>query len=215
MGCDTRPFPLFPGRSRAARYDWTEFDRQARAKEIPPRKVKHVALIGPAGVGKDTVARLLADRYGYTRVAFADALKDALIFADPQVNGKRIGDLVAARGWDGAKANPEVRRLLQAFGVAMRRVDSSIWVRAVAQTVEALEGRVVLTDVRFPNEVEYAKQLGAVLVRLDRVGVDTGMGWRGHISERALDDVTPDLDIGGVWTPPEALERIVDLVGAA
>ncbi|MDR3414192.1 MAG: hypothetical protein P4L87_25070 [Formivibrio sp.] len=34
-----------------------------------------IALTGPAGSGKDTVADHLSDRYGYTKIAFADALR--------------------------------------------------------------------------------------------------------------------------------------------
>jgi cytidylate kinase len=170
-----------------------------------------IALIGPAGVGKDTVARLLTECFGYTRIAFADALKEALLHGNPKLNDHhRLAEFVASIGWDKAKEMPEVRRLLQEFGVAMRRIDSMIWVVAAQETVDATAGPIVLTDVRFPNEVAFARSLNALIVRLDRSGVDNKLGWRGHVSERALDDSDCDLVIDGDnWSPESAVDLIL------
>lgn len=169
-----------------------------------------VALVGPAGVGKDTVASLLVEEYGFTRVAFADALKGALMRVDPQVGSGRLSDLVLGAGWDRAKVNPEVRRLLQEFGMAIRDISPEFWIEATADVVDQVDGPVVITDLRMPNEYEYAvAELGALTVRLSRPDVDTGLGWRAHESERALDDFEFDLEISGdSWTPSQAANAI-------
>ena len=169
-----------------------------------------VALIGPAGVGKDTVAKLLVTQHGYTRVAFADALKDALLHADPLVGMRRIRDVVESDGWDRAKVNPEVRRLLQEFGMAIREINCEFWVDALARSVDEIDGPVVITDLRMLNEYDYAvHELNALIVRLDRPGVDTGVGWRAHTSERSLDSVDVDLEISGeFWSPASAAQSI-------
>lgn len=174
--------------------------------------MKDIALAGPAGVGKDTVARLLVERFGYTRVAFADALKAVLFEANPTVGTSSLRDLVNDIGWEGAKTNPEVRRLLQATGMAVRAIDERFWVRALDEAVCTLpaDDPIVVTDMRMPNEMRWCRSVGMLTVRLDRDGVDTGIGWRAHASERSLDGEEFDLYISGDWTPEQAVEQIME-----
>ena len=73
-----------------------------------------VGLCGRKRSGKDTLAEELVERYGYTRVAFADPLREMLLALDPVVEQGdytrtlRVSDMVATRGWEDAKAHPEV-----------------------------------------------------------------------------------------------------------
>ena len=72
-----------------------------------------IGLTGYARSGKDTVANYLVEHHGYTRVAFADAIRDALYELNPYIaNNLRVAEVVDDYGWDIAKTNPEVRRLL-------------------------------------------------------------------------------------------------------
>jgi len=81
-----------------------------------------IGLSGRAGSGKDEVAKVLVDLYGYKRIAFADAIRDALYELNPLVSDRiRVADLVDEYGWDFAKKNFEVRRLLQVFGTEVGR----------------------------------------------------------------------------------------------
>lgn len=173
--------------------------------------MRDVALVGPAGVGKDTVASILVSEYGYERIAFADALKQALLQADPQVGHTRLRDVVDALGWDQAKTNPEVRRLLQEFGMAMRSLDESIWVRLVYERCVQINANIplVFTDVRMPNELHFVRGISALVVQLSRPGVDTGTGWRSHVSERAMDGERFDLTIDSDWSPESAVSHIM------
>lgn len=184
----------------------------------PPAPV--VALIGPARAGKDTLALALGARFGYRRFAFADALKRAALATNPTVvltpdDVTRLGpdraprgtlryweprpvalaDLVAAVGWDDAKACPAVRTLLQRLGVAMREnVGPDVWVRAAlaeyqAATIDAYPEapRAVFTDVRFSNEVEALRGIGALVVRIVRPdGPALTASAAAHVSETEL-----------------------------
>ena len=143
-------------------------------------------------------------KWGKGGVLFISSLKP------PQVGSGRLSDLVLGSGWDRAKVNPEVRRLLQEFGMAIRDISPEFWIEAVADVVDQVDGPVVITDLRMPNEFEYAvAELGALTVCLSRPDVDTGLGWRLHESERALDDFEFDLEISGdSWTPSQAANAI-------
>ena len=61
-----------------------------------------IGLSGYAQSGKDTVAEILVEEYGYTRVAFADIIKQAVYLLDPIVNvsGMRLRYFVDQIGWD-------------------------------------------------------------------------------------------------------------------
>lgn len=159
-----------------------------------------VGLIGAKRSGKDTLAGRLVSSYGFERVAYADALKGAAYDMNPYLgaDGLRLADLVDSIGWEAAKASLEVRRFLQALGVAMRdHVHRDIWTNVVRDRLEAAREygtNIVVTDVRFPNEAEQIKEYGGIIVRIIRPTLtrDTADA---HISERALDDYQPDYTV--------------------
>ena len=150
-----------------------------------------LGLIGPAQSGKDTFAQRLIERYGFTRVAFADTLKavaydlDTTVVVHPSEVGLvrnaigsdfgavtiRLQRLVDLVGWDVAKQLREVRGLLQRLGTAVRdNADRDIWLNAAKAEVDAAHGPVVITDVRYFNEADWiADRLpGGYLVRVSR-----------------------------------------------
>ena len=50
-----------------------------------------IVLTGYARSGKDSVAKVLVEQYEFTRVAFADKIKDLLVEMDPILeNGHRL-----------------------------------------------------------------------------------------------------------------------------
>lgn len=165
-----------------------------------------LGVMGKKRAGKDTFAAHLVAEHGFTRLAFADALKDVLLDLDPMVDidawdgdPLRLSALLdLTRDWEGAKQLPEVRRLLQALGVAARtHVKESIWVDAVMNKAAYIPGPVVITDVRFPNEADIIQRAHGKLVRVVRPGQvsdDT------HVSETALDDRRPDFHVTNAGT---------------
>lgn len=145
-----------------------------------------IGLSGYAQSGKDTVAELLCLNYGYTRLAFADPMRDAIYTLNPYVEGgNRVADLVDDYGWDVAKANPEVRRLLQVFGtdVGRKQFGENFWVQQAFDKIES--DRVVFADVRFPNEAKEIEQYGGQVWRVNR---HNHHAVNGHKSEHAMDN---------------------------
>lgn len=165
-----------------------------------------IGLTGRAGTGKDTVAGQLVELHGYRRVAFADAIRTSAYAADPYVELSPYGDVrrlsyvVDAIGWDDAKRqHPDVRRFLQRHGVAVRDALPGCWVGIAGRAIDAHRDAghpVVVTDVRFPDEVAAIKRRGGFMFRVCRTGAAALDGVNGaHVSER-----TDTLDVDyGLW----------------
>jgi len=151
-----------------------------------------IGLTGYAQSGKDTVASILVGKYGYTRIAFADKIRDFLYGINPMVACSPTGylqDLVNLVGWNEAKQEPQVRRLLQDLGISARElIDENIWVTSALGKINVGE-RVVVTDVRFENEAMMIKLMGGQLWRVKRVGVGPV---NDHVSESELDGYKVD-----------------------
>lgn len=166
-----------------------------------------IGLTGKKRSGKDTVAARLVEEHGFTRLAFADALREACLGLDPYVLAPgedsdrhwrdfvRLSEVIEQEGWEEAKRYPDVRRTLQNYGVAIREIVPSFWldiVRDKAVDVLADGGHVVITDVRFPNELDLVAEFDGFHVNVTRAGlVSTDQ----HVSETALDDVVGLADV--------------------
>lgn len=152
-------------------------------------------LIGVSGrkrSGKDTFAARLTEAHGFTRIAFADPMRELALALDPLISpGWRLSHIVHAHGWEGAKENPEVRRTLQRLGTEGGRkvLGENIWVDTAMRTAHAAGGPVVFTDCRFPNEAHAVRRAGGLVVRIERAGLPNSDP---HPSESAIDDWTFD-----------------------
>lgn len=192
-----------------------------------------IGLTGYAQSGKDTAAAGLIG-LGWERRAFADALRGGLYVLNPYIPvghkesaalGKvpsrtsladggylwtgvyRLQELVNQFGWDLLKvAVPEVRRLQQVYGTEAGRDihGENCWVDALARTMEPGVNYVV-TDVRFPNEVEDIHSLGGKVVRIQRPGV---VAVNAHVSDD-IDRLRVDWCISNNGAPWELKSELV------
>jgi len=165
-----------------------------------------IGLTGYAQHGKDTAAQVLVEQFGFTRFAFADALKSMALVLDPIIpftekvegefafeyheDNRRLKWLVDELGWEGAKQNPEVRRFLQVLGTEGVRdhLGPESWVDALeskllkAGVLEDMwdptlgDTDGVITDVRFPNEAAAVTRWGGQVWRVHRPEFDNGLG---------------------------------------
>jgi hypothetical protein len=181
-----------------------------------------LGLCGYATAGKDEATKGLVAQ-GWERVSFADGLRTLALKINPIIfetleDTWRLEDIVKARGWHGAKKHGEVRRLLQAIGTEAVRgvIGDDAWVNRVDRIIDSLGVEVpgvVIPDVRFPNEVECVYRWGvlrgyeAAIVRITRPGVGPV---NNHISETAIDDITPDFEIINDGTPEELQRKLVE-----
>jgi len=144
-----------------------------------------IGLSGYAQSGKDTVAELLCLNYGYHRISFAQPMRDALMRLNPKVGPEPLAHLVEDFGWEVAKQNLEVRRLLQVFGTEVGRemFGESFWIDIAFKQIE--QERVVFADVRFPNEAQAIVDKGGQVWRVQR---ENHKPINLHSSETALDN---------------------------
>jgi hypothetical protein len=146
-----------------------------------------IGLSGYARSGKDTVAELLCLNYGYKRVSFADPMRQALYVLSPKLdNIVRLSEYVDDYGWDVAKQNQEVRRLLQVFGteVGRKMFGLDFWIDIALKDLSG-DTQVVISDVRFPNEADAIAKLGGSMWRINR---KNHSAVNGHTSEHAMDN---------------------------
>lgn len=236
------------------------WDRSERGRPVASIVV---GLEGHKRSGKDALASRLVERHGFTRVAFADPIRDVLLGVDPVVvpdpgarrypapdadleirfsralrehlgidadpaeaaraladlgpwtgPGVRVSSVVDAIGWDAGKETyPELRRLVQRLGTECVRAHwgDDIWVRIALGRVDAVDGPVVLTDVRFPAEAAAVRSRDGLLVRVDRPGLTATDR---HPSETLIDSLPYDLRISNAGTLQELFSD-ADAVGDA
>ncbi len=154
---------------------------------------KLIGLSGYARSGKDTVADFLVANHGFTKVSFAQPMRDALYALNPKIDyDLRLQEIIDFWGWDGYKASEhgdEIRALMQRLGtdVARKQWYEGFWVDlAIDKALELLDTgkNVVFTDARFPNEAEMIKYYDGQVWRIERDGVGAA---NAHVSETALD----------------------------
>lgn len=142
------------------------------SKGIIVSDISILALIGSSASGKSTVAQRLVERHGYTRVRFAQPLKDMLICLGltpehvdgPQCVRERPIDLLCGKS---------PRYAMQTLGTEWRdMIDRRLWAKVTRKRISDLlvEGitKFVIDDMRFPHEAEMFREIGCVIVAIRR-----------------------------------------------
>jgi len=144
--------------------------------------------------GKDAAADYLVKRYGFTRRAFGDALKEAasVIFGIPLADFHDTSKKASIDHFWGVT----LRYILQKVGTECMRsgYDQDVWVKSLQRHIinhrEVTDW--VIPDVRFPNEARAIKEWGGIVVQIERPGFGgpDNIGIKGHPSEMAMEDFT-------------------------
>jgi hypothetical protein len=135
---------------------------------------KIIGVLGFIGSGKGTIGNYLVSDYNFVSVSFAAALKDTLsaIFKWPR--DMLEGDTAESRIWRetediwwskklGTTVTP--RWAMQQIGTDLFRhkFHNDIWSLSLERLLHNCHSDVVVTDVRFPNELEMVKNLNGQL----------------------------------------------------
>ena len=151
--------------------------------------MKLIGICGDIGSGKDTVANHLMAEHGFDSFSFANALKEwAFTLVGPLGVERRhiFGGSPETKQADNAEllhmlpSRPDAdggawtgRALLEYLGTEVgRSIHPDIWVRHMIAYVQRNQGRpidtelrLVIPDVRFPNEFDAIRRLGGEIWR--------------------------------------------------
>ena len=139
-----------------------------------------VGFCGLIGSGKDTAADYLVNYHGFRRDSFANSLKDALsnIFGwdrtllEGKTNESRAWRDQVDTWWADRLDIPNLtpRLMLQLWGTEVCRAGfhDDIWIASLENKLRKTTDDVVISDVRFPNEIKAIHNAGGIVIRIKR-----------------------------------------------
>ena len=159
---------------------------------------KLIGILGRKRTGKDSSGNYIIEKYNYTRYAFAEPIKRILkIMFD--LNDKQLNEdkEILDKRW-----NLSPREILQKFGTEICRNDlkeylpnieldnGTLWIKLFKIFYEKNKDKnIVITDVRFLDEINIIKSLGGKIIKINRDKVI----YDSHSSECDIDNYSKDL----------------------
>ena len=139
-----------------------------------------IGFVGFIGSGKDTAADYLVNFHGFRRDSFANTLKDAVAAVFGWDRVLLEGRTKEAREWreqvdswwaerlDMPSLTP--RWILQQWGTEVCRnaFHDDIWIASLENKMRKTTDDIVISDVRFPNEIRAIHNAGGRVVRVVR-----------------------------------------------
>lgn len=143
-----------------------------------------IGLHGESRAGKDSVARILVEDFGFQQVALATRIRNILLDLNPWLRDN-FGDLVQLRwlyeecdgDWDmiKAKSKDSVDFMIRLGQSARDNISEDVWIEAALGGVKygfPPEGNIVISDIRQLNEVELIRAYDGELWKIERPGTE-------------------------------------------
>ena len=171
-----------------------------------------IGISGKKGSGKDTAANHLNAVHGYATLSYAEPLKKtcSIVFGIPiDYFNDRNKKEETIEEW---KASP--RQLMQTVGTDLFRnhFDKDVWIKSLTQRIRQTQNkRIVVSDVRFPNEALHVKNMGGKLIHILRRNLRSDDD---HESESNTDELSnmADFIISNDDTINELYETIDNII---
>lgn len=138
-----------------------------------------IGFVGLIGAGKDTAADYLVNFHGFRRDSFANTLKDAVANVFGWDRTLLEGRTKEAREWreqpdewwsNRLGKNITPRWVLQYWGTEVCRhgFHDDIWIASLENKMRKTGDNIVISDVRFPNEIAAIHNAGGKVIRIKR-----------------------------------------------
>jgi hypothetical protein len=139
-----------------------------------------IGVCGLIGAGKDTIADYLVNIHQFRRESFANTLKDAVsnVFGwdrdllEGRTRQSREWREQVDPWWSQRLGMPDLtpRWVLQYWGteVVRKGFHDNTWIASLENKLRKSEDDVVISDCRFPNEIQAIKKTGGIVVRVHR-----------------------------------------------
>jgi hypothetical protein len=139
-----------------------------------------IGFVGFIGSGKDTAADYLVNFYGFRRDSFANTLKDAVaavfgwdrVLLEGRTKEAREWREQVDEWWAERLGIPHLtpRWILQYWGTEVCRqgFHDDIWIASLENKMRKTRDNIVISDVRFPNEIKAIHNAGGLVVRVKR-----------------------------------------------
>jgi hypothetical protein len=140
-----------------------------------------IGIMGKKKSGKDTLANYIIQKYNFTKKSFAYPLKKicSYLFHIPfySFESQELKECIL----DEWKMSP--RQIMQKVGTDMFRdqIDDEFWIRHFEHHID-ITLNIVITDVRFLNEVMMIQKYNGILIYIER-HENRDYGYDIHISE--------------------------------
>lgn len=151
-----------------------------------------IGLAGPKQSGK-TAAALKLEKSGFVRHSFATPLKNMTrrLLMDFGYSFDRVDNYInSCKELVLPEIGKSARHLMQTLGTEWGRhhINNDLWVMAARKSLERCEDNlIVFDDVRFENEATMIRELGGLIIHIDRGDMVTDE----HASEQGI-AVHPD-----------------------
>ncbi len=185
-----------------------------------------IGICGPIGSGKDTVADILIKEKGYIKLSFASSLKDAggVIFGwdremlEGATKESREWREQVDEWWSHRLDIPHLtpRWILQHWGTDILRdkFHQDIWLASLERKLlnYPKDSRIVITDCRFPNEIDILKRLGAKIIKMERASSSSyTLSSINHSSENSWKEIDFDFVIDNNSTLCDLRAKVLSL----
>jgi hypothetical protein len=139
-----------------------------------------IGFVGFIGSGKDTAADYLVNFHEFRRDSFANTLKDAVaavfgwdrVLLEGRTKEAREWREQVDPWWAERLAMPALtpRWVLQYWGTEVCRnaFHDDIWIASLENKMRKTTDNIVISDVRFPNEIKAIHNAGGIVVRVKR-----------------------------------------------
>lgn len=141
----------------------------------------NISLSGFIGSGKNTVANILQENYGYKVISFSEVLKDTVAHLFSWDRVMLEGDTKESRDFRNTKdeywskiLGYEVtpRKMMQIIGTELFQYHfhKNIWVHSLYKRHEhdINNGNIIFSDSRFKHEMDFVKSLNSKIIFVER-----------------------------------------------